>query len=162
MIISLKGKGKGKIYGGHHFKILGNEELIFRINIRRNREFFNDFQRLVLKYFNVKAISQKKEIKNKYLLDEIKDTSHKILKTGSVGRSLHGSERWKNEPEFRERRKKEGINYRSIEANRVKIREKWNENAKKLNEFKNNRCKYCNKLLYWKTKTNKCRRHKHL
>lgn len=160
MIISLKKKeSKGR---AGHLKIAGSEELILNMNIRRNADFFNDLQRLILKYFDVKVISQRKELKNRHIIDEIKDTSHKILKTGSVGRGLHGSERWKNEPEFRERRKKEGINYRSIEANRVKIREKWNENAKKLNEFKNNRCKYCNKLLYWKTKTNKCRRHKHL
>ena len=160
MIISLKKKeSKGR---AGHLKIAGGEKLILNMNIRRNADFFNDLQRLILKYFDVKVISQRKELKNRHIIDEIKDTSHKILKTGSVGRGLHGSERWKNEPEFRERRKKEGINYFSIETNKVKRRERGRKFTKTLNEFKNNRCKYCNKLLNWRTETNRCRRHEHL
>jgi len=76
---------------------------------------------------------------------------------GSVGRAFSKAKKYKEDEEWREKRKEmRRKNYnKNKELRRLKARE-W---TKKLNEFANKKCKKCGKLLYYRTKTNLCRKH---
>ena len=76
---------------------------------------------------------------------------------GSVGRAFSSRKRYKEDEEYREKQKKRGRE--GYQKNRDKELAKSKVRVKKLNEFKNNRCKVCNKLLNYRAKTNLCKKH---
>ena len=70
------------------------------------------------------------------------------------------TERLKNDTKYAEKVHKCQKVYR--DKNREKIKIKRNIWDKELSDFRNHRCKECNKLLNYQTKGNYCRAHKHL
>jgi len=78
--------------------------------------------------------------------------------TGSVGRNRRINERYHTDEEFRKKyknRRKEY--YKKHKEYYKKMNKEW---AKKLSEFKNRRCKICDKLLDYKSKTLRCIQHR--
>ena len=77
-----------------------------------------------------------------------------------IGILIRHKERYDNDPEFKEKCLKHSKNWN--ERNKEKIRLKNKEWRQKLSEFKNNKCKECNKLLNYRTKGDYCLPHKKL
>lgn len=76
---------------------------------------------------------------------------------GAVTRAFSRGRRYKEDEEYREKRKQSWRDYNK--RNREEIRIRKREQTKQLNEFANKRCKVCNKLLHYKTKSRFCRNH---
>ncbi|KKK94921.1 hypothetical protein LCGC14_2677980 [marine sediment metagenome] len=95
--------------------------------------------------------------KDTYCKRLCKDCTPKKKGRGSVGRMWRKYIRRKEDKEYR---KKENRNTRKYQ---LKNKEYYQTYAKKrgkiLNEFKNNRCEICGKLLNHKTKSSLCRSH---
>lgn len=77
---------------------------------------------------------------------------------GSVGRAFHRISKYHTDPVYRkkvlERGKKYGKRYYLLCG-----KERGRERLQILNEFANIRCKKCNKLICYKSKTGLCREH---
>ncbi len=76
---------------------------------------------------------------------------------GAVGRAFHSRERYDNDEEFRERRKKSWRKY--DKKNRKKLRKYHKEWERELSKFAGKKCKKCNKILNYKTKGEYCHKH---
>jgi len=76
---------------------------------------------------------------------------------GSVTRACSKIRRYKEDKEYREKVLEKQSQYNKIYYKRN--REKRPAYHRKLSEFANKRCKVCNKLLNYKTKSRFCRKH---
>jgi len=78
-----------------------------------------------------------------------------------LSKILRNSERYKNDKEYREKLKKIQKDYykRNKEKVKERERERWRKWSRELNIYKNKHCKICNKLLYFETKGEFCRKH---
>ena len=76
---------------------------------------------------------------------------------GSVGRAFAKAKRYKEDKVFKE--KCQEINKKYRKNNKEKTRLGWIKWVKKLNEFRNRKCKECGKLLNYKTKGDYCNEH---
>lgn len=76
---------------------------------------------------------------------------------GAVTRAFIRRRRYREDEEYREKIKQSRRNY--DKRNRKKCAVYHRKYEKELSEFANKRCKVCNKLLYYKTKSGLCRNH---
>lgn len=76
--------------------------------------------------------------------------------TGSVGRAFGQSRRHQMEENKIKRRE---LKRKYFEKHKEKIRKRKNERVKILNEFANQKCRVCNKLLNYATESGYCRKH---
>lgn len=75
-----------------------------------------------------------------------------------IGVLIKRQERYRTDPEFREKRFE--INRKYREKNKKKINKSFKKWSDKLSEFKNKKCLVCNKLLDYRTKGQLCSKHK--
>ena len=80
-----------------------------------------------------------------------------IARGGCLARAFRDSERYRTDKAYRERKKEYGRKWR-IE-NRDELNKRRTEMRIILNEFKNKRCKTCDKLLDHRTKGDYCIKH---
>lgn len=159
MIFSIKSKNRRNKSG--HLKFTNSDGFSMNLGIQGKGDFFKEFQELLMKYYDVKILSAGKEITSKLIIDKLKDeynNSSKLNNHKGVGRSLHESERYKNDAELRERKKDLKKNWRK--KNKEYINKKFAERTKTLNEFADKHCEICNVLLNYKTKSGRCGKHK--
>lgn len=74
-----------------------------------------------------------------------------------VGRAFSKMRRYREDEEYREKRRQYRRDYDKRHRERIQTRER--ERIKQLTEFANKRCKICNKLLDYRTKSRFCREH---
>ncbi len=76
---------------------------------------------------------------------------------GSLGRNERRRKRLQTDKKYREKRHEIKENYRLKNKEKIaKARRIW---TKKLTEFRNRKCKECNKLLDYRTKGDYCKKH---
>ncbi len=76
---------------------------------------------------------------------------------GSVGRAFRGIKRYQEDEEFKKRQL--GYTKEWQQKNKDKMLRQKRERIRILSEFKNKRCKKCNKILDYKTKGDYCHKH---
>lgn len=76
---------------------------------------------------------------------------------GSVGRAFAKAKRYKEDKVYREKRKE--IRRKYGQKNRDKELARRHIWERKLNEFRNRKCKECGKLLHYKTEGDYCNKH---
>ncbi len=81
------------------------------------------------------------------------------MKGSGIGRSIRAKYRRENDVTYKEKQVKRIKIYKSKPENIIKNRQQVKKFEKTMAEFKNKRCKTCNKLLYYRTKGSYCRKH---
>ena len=75
-----------------------------------------------------------------------------------VGQAIREMKRYHSDKEFKKR--KDNRNREWNKKNPEKRYQYFINHIKKMNEFKNNRCEICNKLLNHRTTSNRCHTHR--
>ena len=157
MIISIKNKKRRNQAG--HITFSSNDGITMNVSIRKHKKFFNELQRLLMKHFDLKILSQKKEITNSDLLDELKEeykNRNKSRTHGSrIGASIKECERYQNDKEFREKCDKGDKSWN--ERNKEKRSAYCKKYQAELTKFKDHHCEICDKLLDCRTEGDRCR-----
>lgn len=152
MIFNIKGK-TGRKAG--HLNIIG-DSFKLQLSIQKKRRFFKELQKLLIKHFDVKILSNGQKITNSLIIDKLKDdyNSTERRNTGEgrgsrIGDCFKEQKRYQTDEEYREYKRKYKREYYS--KNKEKELKKYHKWKNKMNEFANKRCKFCGKLMFYRS-----------